>query len=155
MNFPSLGAFSMFAARLAVRERALDTLGRGLVARFLEERIKDNLGTEFIQPPLAASTVERKGFDAPLIETGAMHDSIGWEHASVRRTVVGSTDEKAVWHEFGPSNGRFPARPFFSKTAEEENSHMFDLYLGVLKSIGPRSGTRMALAIETSVERLV
>jgi len=132
-----------------------DASGRAVVAKFLEHRIKENLGTEFIQPPLAASTVARKGFDAPLIETGKMHDSIGWDHASVRKTIVGSTDEKAVWHEFGPSNGRFPARPFFSKTAEDENSHMFELYIGVLKSIGPRSGTRMALAVETSVERLI
>jgi len=153
MNFPSLGAFSMFAARLAVREHALDTLGRGLVARFLEERIKDNLGTEFIQPPLAASTVERKGFDAPLIETGKMHDSIGWEHASVRKTIVGSTDEKAVWHEFG--TGHVPARPFFSKTAENENKKMFEMYLGAVKSIGASPGSLITAALGETTTRLI
>ena len=152
MNFPSLGAFSMFAARLAVRERALDTLGRGTVAHFLEERIKDNLGTEFIKPPLAASTVERKGFDAPLIETGKMHDSIGWEHASVRKTIVGSTDEKAVWHEFG--TGHVPARPFFSKTAQDEDKAMFAMYLGAIKSIGASPGSPLGLTISSTATRI-
>jgi hypothetical protein len=40
----------------------------------LQQSIRD-----LVSPPLAPSTVERKGFDKPLIDTGHMLDSVGHE----------------------------------------------------------------------------
>jgi hypothetical protein len=34
---------------------------------------------EFVSPPLAASTIKRKGFDKPLIDTGVMVNSVDYE----------------------------------------------------------------------------
>lgn len=46
------------------------------------ERIKDQLQEsirEFYDPPLAQSTIDRKGFDKPLIETSHMLNSVDYD----------------------------------------------------------------------------
>ena len=61
----------------------------------------------------AESTIKAKGFDAPLIDTGLLHDSIlisevqnGYEISigSVRKNI-------AEWNHYGTKT--IPARPFF------------------------------------------
>lgn len=93
-------------------------------------------------PRLAQSTVERKGFERPLYETGALRDSI--EHVVMREGnevvgYVGTNDPIAKYHEFGTS--RIPARPFLSAAAmrQEDKIHAMiqRTMAGMLSSGGP------------------
>lgn len=74
-----------------------------------------------IPPPNAPPTVERKGFDHPLVETGEMRDNV--EYRIDGNTIrVGFFDEtnalKAVVNNYGVP-GKIPARPFMSATFDE------------------------------------
>jgi len=53
--------------------RTLQLLGEGIKGQW-QQSIRD-----LWSPPLAQSTVDRKGFDKPLIETGHMLNSVGVE----------------------------------------------------------------------------
>ena len=85
-------------------------------------------------PPLAPSTVKKKGHDSILWETGAMMDSlISTTSDSIREVVseppnhslsFGTSDEKSPIHQFGA--GRIPQRehvgvnePFCDQLAEK------------------------------------
>ena len=66
--------------------------------------------------PLQPKTVERKGAETPLLETGELRDSI--EYAVDKQAmvaVVGSNNPKAKWHEFGTIH--IPARSFLRGAA--------------------------------------
>ena len=64
-------------------------------------------------PRLAESTLEKKSADTPLLETGAMRDSIEKELDPIEMKVtVGSKSKIALWQELGTS--RIPPRPFLS-----------------------------------------
>lgn len=119
MEFKSLGslALHMAAAEVAILKGLEEGLERCAVK--IETTAKDEIG--FYQPAagpfeawadLADSTEAekvRKGYpsDAPLEATGEMRDSI--EHkVSGLEAVIGSTDPKMVYHEFGTL--RMPAR---------------------------------------------
>lgn len=54
-------------------ERTLNLVGEGIAGQ-LRQSIKD-----LVDPPLAPSTIKRKGFDKPLIETGHMWNSVAHE----------------------------------------------------------------------------
>jgi len=151
MNFANLGAFSRHMALLAVKELAIDTIARGGVAAELHKAVREKIGGDpaGLPPPLAASTVEKKGHDLPLYESGKLHDSIQWEHVSARKTIVASDDPKAVWHELGPTNGRFPRRSFLASTANEKNMLLLDLYTETLQAF--LAGSRMGAAVGMSV----
>ncbi len=137
MVFANLGAFSRFMGVLAVREHLLDKAGRGKVAELFKREIKDLIGTVGkLPPPLAQSTIDQKGHDRPLFKTGALKESIRWEHASPRKTIVGTDDKKAIYHELGGSTpGRPPRRSFFASTAQEHNDKAFGLYVSILTRI--------------------
>jgi len=67
-------------------------------------------------PPLAQSTIDDKisgGYPvpSPLLRTGAMQSTIRGE-ADGFVGIVGSTDPKAVYHEFGTS--KMPPRPIYA-----------------------------------------
>ena len=84
-------------------------------AVIVEEGSKKAIGTyEFGWPPLAASTLEKKGADTPLLETGAMRDSI---HHEVEGDTarIGSDMDIALYQEVGTS--RIPARSFLMGSA--------------------------------------
>ena len=86
----------------------------------LEKRIIGAFGTyEFGWPPLAETTIARKGADTPLVETGELRDSIA-HNSDDNEGYVGTDNEKAKWHEFGTAT--IPARPFLggAVTACEE-----------------------------------
>jgi hypothetical protein len=53
--------------------KALERSGLGIKGQ-LQQSIKDTN-----EPPLAASTIARKGFDKPLIDTGHMFNSVDFE----------------------------------------------------------------------------
>lgn len=77
-------------------------------------------------PPNAPSTIARKGFDHPLIETGEMRDSleVDVEHLPNNgfRIKVGFYGEenakKALINNYGVP-GKIPARPVFTATIDE------------------------------------
>ncbi|MDU3302770.1 MAG: hypothetical protein E7E83_15250 [Enterobacter ludwigii] len=95
--------------------------GLEVVAKTIEEEAKEEIGV--YQPavgpfdawdPLAESTKAdrvRQGYseDDPLLRSGELRDSISHRVMGLA-AVVGSTDDKAVWQEFGTD--RIPPRPF-------------------------------------------
>lgn len=63
------------ADRKVTAAKALDSIGR-----FLKARTRGVIESRQVEgPPLAASTVARKGHDDKLIDTGAMLDAIDYE----------------------------------------------------------------------------
>ena len=54
-------------------DQALRLMGEGIAAQLKKSILETN------SPPLAESTVKRKGFDKPLVDTGHMLNSIGYE----------------------------------------------------------------------------
>jgi phage gpG-like protein len=64
-------------------------------------------------PRLAESTLEKKGADTPLLETGEMRDSIERDLDPIEmKVVIGSKSKIALYQELGTS--RIPPRPFLS-----------------------------------------
>jgi len=55
-------------------ERVANQMGAVIAGQITESIIDSDLG-----PPLAKSTVIRKGHDTPLIDTGIMSKSVSWE----------------------------------------------------------------------------
>ena len=83
----------------------------------IEEEAKSAIGTyKYGWPTLAASTLARKSADTPLLQTGALRDSITHTVESNSSGVVFSNDPKAGWHEFGTA--RIPPRPFLGTAAD-------------------------------------
>ena len=100
-----VAAADMKLAREVILERA---------AQVLLESIKETIGNDaytYGWLPLAPSTIERKGFDRPLFETGELQASYTYVMAlNKRETWVGSNNPKAVWHEWG-TGGPHPVPP--------------------------------------------
>jgi HK97 gp10 family phage protein len=79
----------------------------------LEDSAKSALGTyEFGWPPLQPETIARKVTgDSPLLETGALRDSIKHNvDPNGKEAAVGTDLDYAKYLEFGTS--KMPARPF-------------------------------------------
>jgi len=98
---------SMAATRIE-EERGLEK-----AAKIIETEAKRVIGTyDYGWTPLAASTVAQKANgDTPLLETGAMRESI--EHTvHGRKAEVGSNSDIAVYQELGTA--RIPARSFLA-----------------------------------------
>jgi HK97 gp10 family phage protein len=79
----------------------------------LEDSAKGAIGTyEFNWPPLKPETIARKMTgDSPLLETGALRDSITHNvDPSGKEAAVGTDLDYAKYLEFGTS--KMPARPF-------------------------------------------
>jgi len=133
--FPSLAAFAAFMPRVIVAEKFADIAGREAVAITLARRVRERIGDPAkLPPPLEQSTQDRRvkmGYtaDRTLYASGVLHKSIGWEHVSLRKTVVASSDEKAVWHELGPSNNHFPRRSFLAATVGEYDAELFGIFV--------------------------
>lgn len=109
-------AAAQFAAMAAASMNLAPEMERA--AQLIETRAKAAIGTyAYGWPPLAASTLAKKAADTPLLETGAMRDSIGHVVAGDGMSAsVGSNEDKAVWQELGTSRG-IPPRSFLAETA--------------------------------------
>ena len=84
--------------------------------KIVETEAKSVLGSyRYGWPALKPETIARKATgDSPLLETGALRDSI--EHMVIGHSgYVGSNDDKAVWQELGTS--RIPPRSFLGGAA--------------------------------------
>ncbi|MDY7559965.1 hypothetical protein QN366_04815 [Pseudomonas sp. CCC3.2] len=120
MEFHSLQSLALHMATAAVAEIAALEHGLEKCAKRIEKTAKDEIGhyQSGIGPfaawaPLADSTETRKaekGYpaDSPLLATGEMRDSITRKTHALE-AVVGSTDPKMVYHEFGTP--KIPPRP--------------------------------------------
>jgi hypothetical protein len=73
-------------------------------------------------PALKPETLARKIGPGPLLETGELRESIGWQSEGLEGQV-GSNNDKAVWQELGTS--RIPPRSFLAGAAQhmEDNIH--------------------------------
>jgi phage gpG-like protein len=87
-------------------------------AAMMETEVKSIFGSSALAAN-AEATIERKGFDAPGIETGATRASI--QHNSDRHEAyIGSNDERLKWLEYGTAKagnawgGPNPPRPVLS-----------------------------------------
>ena len=115
------GIFTLasFAAHLHQIDRDLKVTNEAIVARacaMVAAEAKRVLGTyDYNWTPLAASTLEKKKADTPLLETGAMRASIEWI-AHDLQGLVGSNSDIAVWQELGTS--KIPPRPFLQGAAQ-------------------------------------
>ena len=120
MEFKSLGALALHLAGQEVALLASLHAGLEKCAKKVEATAKAEIGhyQSGIGPfpawaALADSTEEQKaqmGYpaDSPLLASGAMQASITHTTGALE-AVIGSTDEKMVYHEFGTS--KMPARP--------------------------------------------
>ena len=133
--FVNLTEFARFIERSVAFEKFADLAARSMAARAIEREVKDRLGQpDKLPPPLAEATMaerERQGFspDETLLRTGALRESIGWEHVSSRKTIVGSTSDYAVYHEFGGNlPGRPPQRSFLASTMSEHDEVFAGVY---------------------------
>lgn len=103
----------------------------------LEDSAKEAIGNDdyiFNWPRLAQSTIDRKGFERPLYETGALQRSI--EHnvdASGKEAAVGTDLDYAKYLEFGTS--KMPARPFLGGALIAKEHEIGDGVVAEVKKI--------------------
>lgn len=127
-----LGFVAMLTATQAHMEHenkeALDHAGE-----YLQEKIKENIGTYNLDwPPLSPETVAKKGADTPLLETGALRNSIEHQVVDHDAVEVGTNDEKAKYHELGTD--KIPPRSFLVGTAVKEEEKLVEMLGAQLKS---------------------
>ena len=80
---------------MAIAVKRLETEALEKAAVMVEEEAKRVIGTyDYGWPSLATSTLKKKSDDTPLLETGALRDSISHK-VHGRRAVIG-TDDKAA-----------------------------------------------------------
>lgn len=106
-------------ARVAVRsaiDKALNSTGKAMEEK-VESSIlaaEDALGRP--QIPNAPSTVARKGFNHPLVETGSLATSFESEVNTRKRELeFFSENENVARHEYGGAN--YPPRPMMQPAA--------------------------------------
>lgn len=92
----------------------------------IQDEAKRMIGHENVEwPPLAESTLRRKGANTPLLETGQMRDSISYTVDEEAGEVhIGSNEEKALVHELGTR--RIPPRPFLSSAAMHKEKELVE-----------------------------
>lgn len=108
-----LGLATVFAA--VAHDMKDNSEGLEKAAEIVEAEAKSALGTyRYDWPPLGPAAVAKHG-DTPLVDTGAMRDSI---HHVVEgnRAVIGTDSEIAVYQTYGTSRG-IPPRPFMAPAA--------------------------------------
>jgi phage gpG-like protein len=121
-DFFALAAKLTFAAHAV--ENVSELLERGAVARLGEIIVADIKSRHgFYQAgwaPLSPFTIDRKGADTPLLESGELSDSYYGKvmedpSGSGKALVIGSDMDTALFHEMGYNNARtgtfVPARP--------------------------------------------
>lgn len=143
-SFSDIPSFVSFLNVLAATERDHSVLMRRaeMAGKEIVKNAQDRLGTyQSGWAPLQPETIRRKiTGDSPLLETGAMRDSISYEAEPAglgKATVtVGSTHKEALAHEIGTSH--VPPRPFLVPAAME---------------IAPKVGADMAIDLLARLTR--
>jgi phage gpG-like protein len=131
------GAAALFAGLAELDHVHHEALEKA--AEVVEKQAKDYIGTYDAKPtwpPLAASTLEKKGADTPLLQTGELLNSI--HHvADHKEACIGSDHDRAVWHELGTA--KIPPRPFLEPALKEKTAKVLEI-IG-LHVVGKLSGT--------------
>jgi phage gpG-like protein len=126
------GAFSILEAigKFRAFEANMELAAEGILTEWavtVRDKAKESIGTyNYGWPPLAPETVARKGADTPLLDTGALRDSISafvqMHSVGHGRAVVGSNEDTAVWQELGTS--RIPPRSFLVSSAMRSHKEL-------------------------------
>jgi phage gpG-like protein len=115
----AIAKFGALAAEAStVRHATLEA-----AAKMFLKRAQDAIGTyEYGWPPLSPDTIRRKETgDSPLLETGEMKDSGGYEvHHDY--AIVGFTDPKTHLHEWGDRHT--PPRPIIGGTIDHHGQEI-------------------------------
>ncbi len=132
-EFATFGQFAHHLEKLAVVGHEVIHHAADQAGQLVEETAKAEIG--HYQPsagpfpawaPLADSTEAEKvrlGYPAgaPLLRTGELRDSIS-HTTKGDRTVIGSTDQRMVYHEFGTN--RIPPRPVLGPALFRNKTHI-------------------------------
>jgi hypothetical protein len=116
------------AAKFHQFSRNMEFATEGILTEWavaVQKRAKESLGHyQKGWPDLAASTLRKKNDDTPLLETGALRDSIGAKvimHGKEHGVAyVGTDDMHGVWAELGTRHE--PPRPFLLSAALHKKS---------------------------------
>jgi phage gpG-like protein len=124
-----LGAVAEFSAM----KIELDAIEHAVIVRACQlvcEAARDAIGKEHdywpaLQPETVAERL-RAGYaaDQPLLRTGELKNSISWR-AEGLTGLVGSDNDKAVYHELGTSS--IPPRPFLVPAAQQMEHRIVDM----------------------------
>jgi HK97 gp10 family phage protein len=111
-----------------------DILEEGSI--LFENSAKQAIGTyAYGWPPLAESTIAGKAAgDTPLLETGALRDSIT-HNVDATEAYVGTDLEYAKYQEFGTS--RIPPRPFLGGAIAQEEHRIPEIVHKALAKLFP------------------
>jgi HK97 gp10 family phage protein len=109
--------YARHLGRVVARMPAAKERGLLKAGHVVAERAKSKLGTyQAGWPPLKPETIARKATgDSPLLETGAMRNTIA-EHASPAKATI-TVGGPALWQELGTS--KMPPRPFMGPALRE------------------------------------
>lgn len=137
MALSSFGALATALGAVAVLDHEeLRAMERACV--ILEESAKGAIGTyEFGWPPLSESAIAKHG-DTPLLDTGALKESITHEVESGKLGYVGTNSDYAKYQEFGTS--KIPPRPFLGGAIAHKGQEAADCFAEEvhLKLVGGR-----------------
>lgn len=114
----TLTGFAAFLGTLEAEVKHANHSALEKAARIVEEEAKRVIGTyDYNWPPLAASTLAKKAADTPLLESGALRDSI--EHTVTHdEAQIGSNSDIALYQELGTS--RIPPRSFLAGSLQHK-----------------------------------
>lgn len=128
----SLLGFAAFLGTLKLEIEHANHSALERCGKVVQREAKRAIGTyDYGWPPLAASTVKKKGKDTPLLETGEMRDSIKYTVTHKVGAVgdaevqIGSDNDKAKWHELGTS--KFPPRPFLEGALKKKTPECLEI----------------------------
>ena len=135
---------------------AVDAIGKAVQARAREYLgVPQTTGHGGFPPwpPLAPSTLARKGADTPLMETGALADSIDYEIVSQNTVEIGTDILSARGEPYGKyleeGTSRMPPRPFLHPAAVEVVAEMVDeIGEAIVSDIGREGGAFSVLRRE-------
>ena len=125
----SPGSFAAMLRGMIPMLEVAEHHGLEKAAQHMEDLSKAAIGSNLYDwPPLAASTIARKGADTPLLQTGGLRDSIHHSVTSSRTAEVGSDDPKADWAENGTTKA--PPRSFLAAPAAAHRDELIAMMAG-------------------------
>lgn len=135
----NLTGFAAFLGTVAAEMHHHEAKALEAAAVIVETEAKAVIGTyRYGWPPLAESTLKKKGADTPLLETGAMRDSIQHIVLGHHEAHVGSDDQNAVYQELGTKT--IPPRSFLMGAAMHKEHEVVEV-IGRTVSARLLSGT--------------